>query len=72
MRFPGNCAVVALAAFLLHPMSTRLRAVRNRGGRWHLYWVRNGRRFEFHTPGASRCGYLRNAIRLGTVREIGQ
>jgi hypothetical protein len=70
-RFPGNCLMVALAAWLLAPRTTRIRAMRNRAGRWHVYWEMRGQRFEFYTPGASSCGYLRNALRLGQVRRIG-
>lgn len=71
MRFPGNCLLVALAAKLAAPRQVRLGVMRNRAGRLHVYWVRAGERFEFYTPGASRCGYLRNALRLGTIRRIG-
>ena len=71
MRFPGNCLLVALAAKLLAPRRVRLRTLRNRRGRVHVYWERDGERFEFYTPGASSCGYLRNTLRLGTVRRIG-
>jgi hypothetical protein len=69
-RFPGNCALVAIAQFLAAPRTTRIHCTRNRSGRLHLYWQRDGRRFEFYSPGASRCGYLRNALRMGSVREI--
>lgn len=71
MRFPGNCLLVALAAKALAPRRVRLRTLRNRRGRVHFYWERDGERFEFYTPGASQSGYLRNALRLGTVRRIG-
>ena len=71
MRFPGNCVLVAVGAWLLAPRRTRLYAVRNPAGRWHLGFMRDGRRFEFYTPGASRCSYLRNALRLGEVRRVG-
>jgi len=64
MRFPANCLVVAVVCGGLG-----LRAMRNRSGRLHFYWVRGGRAYEFYSPGASRCTYLRNAIRLGAVRR---
>lgn len=70
-RFPANCLVVALAAKLAAPRQVRLGIMRNSAGRLHVYWMKGGERFEFYTPGASRCGYLRNAIRLGTIRRIG-
>ena len=71
MRIPGNCLIAALIAKGIAPRRTRLRYLRNRCGRLHFYWERDGRRFEFYTQGASRASYLRNAIRLGEVREIG-
>lgn len=71
VRFPGNCLLVALAAKLAAPRQVRIGMLRNRAGRLHFYWVRGGHRFEFYTPGASGCSYLRNALRLGTVRQIG-
>lgn len=70
-RFPGNCLLAALAAKLRAPREVRIRTLRNRAGRLHFYWERDGRRFEFYTPGASRGSYVRNAVRLGVVREIG-
>lgn len=70
MRFPGNCVLVAFAAWSVHPRNTRIKVTRNRAGRFHIYWERDGRRFEFYTPGASNCSYLRNLVRVGSIREI--
>jgi len=70
-RFPGNCVAVSVCAWLLAPRRTRLCASRNRAGRWHVSFERDGQRFEFYTPGASRCSYLRNALRLGEIRRVG-
>lgn len=69
-RFPGNCVVVSLAAWLRHPRTTTIHVVRNRAGRWHMFWQRAGVKYEFYTPGASRCGYLRNSLRIGLIRVI--
>lgn len=71
LRFPGNCLLVAVCAWLLALTRTRLHRSRNKRGRWHVYFERDGQCFEFYTPGASRCSYLRNALRLGTIRHIG-
>lgn len=50
---------------------TRIRATRNRSGRWHLYWLdKDGFAWEFYTKGASRCSYLRNAVRIGEIRRM--
>jgi len=69
--FPGNCLVVAVAAKVMSPKQVRLRTTRNRAGRLHFMWERDGELFEFYTPGASRCSYLRNSLRLGAIRRVG-
>lgn len=65
-RFPGNCLVVALVAWLMHPLSTRVRRMRNRVGRWHWYWVRGGAAYEFRgVVPRWPYPYWRNACYLG-------
>jgi hypothetical protein len=68
VRFPGNCLLVALAAWA---RGHRLYRMRNRSGRWHFYWTHRdtGQAFEFYTKGASRRSYLRNALTIGEVRR---
>ena len=66
----GNCLVCAIAAWIVAPRTTRIRALRNKRRRWHFYWVRDGKRYEFHAPGRSTKGYLRNTLYLGQVREF--
>lgn len=67
MRFPGNCLVVALVHCAA---GGSLRSMRNRTGRMHFYWVDGrGLAHEFYTKGASRRGYLRNALTLGEVKR---
>jgi hypothetical protein len=67
MRFPANCLIVTAVAAMF---GGRPRAVRNRAGRWHLYWLdADGLAFEFYTKGASRRSYLRNALTLGEVKR---
>lgn len=72
MKLLGNCLACAVAAWLLNPVATRIACTRNRSGRLHFFWIRNGRRFEFYTAGASRLPYWRNALRIGEIREIGR
>ena len=69
-RFPGNCLCVALVAWIAAPLRTRIRLVRNRAGRWHVAWERDGRRFEFYARGRSRLGYLRNLLYVGQIKEV--
>lgn len=68
---PGNCIVAALVAWALAPTRTRIRRMRNRVGRWHWYWVRDGQAWEFHAPCRSRLPYWRNALYLGVPRRMG-
>ncbi len=70
MKFPANCLVVALAAKVANPSRVKIRTMRNRSGRIHFMWERDGQLFEFRTPGASRCTYLRNALRLGEIHKV--
>ncbi len=70
MVVPGNCLLAALFAKACAPRRVRVVTVRNRAGRVHFMWERDGDLFEFYTPGASRCSYLRNALRLGEVRRV--
>lgn len=67
---PGNCLVCAILAWALAPSRTRVRALRNRRGRLHFYWTRDGRRYEFHAPGRSTKTYLQNSLYVGRVREF--
>jgi len=68
MKFPGNCLIVSVIAVAVG--GGRMRYVRNAAGRIHFYWVdRNGWAFEFYTRGASRHGYLRNSLRMGTIER---
>ena len=71
MLIPSNCLLAALCAKALSPRTVRITSIRNRAGRIHFMWERDGQTFEFYTPGASRCTYLRNALRLGRVRRVG-
>lgn len=44
--------------------------MRNRTGRLHFYWVMaEGRAWEFYGQGASRRGYLGNAVYFGQIRR---
>lgn len=70
MIVPGNCLLAALCAKACAPRRVRVVTVRNRAGRMHFMWERDGVLFEFYTPGASRCSYLRNALRLGEIRRV--
>ncbi len=70
MKFPANCLVVALAAKVAHPSRVKIRTMRNRSGRIHFMWERDGQVFEFRTPGASRCTYLRNSLRMGEIHRV--
>lgn len=70
MIFPGNCLLVALCAKACSPRRVRVVTMRNRAGRVHFMWERDGDLFEFYTPGASRSSYLRNALRFGEVRRV--
>lgn len=69
-RVPGNCVIAALLAWVAAPRRTRIRLVRNRHGRWHVCWERDGRRYEFYAPGRSSLGYLRNGLYWGQIREV--
>lgn len=71
-RYPSNCLLAAVLAWCIHPRSVRIRAIRNRAGRLHFIWAREEKRFEFHASGRSRLPYWRNAMYLGSVREIEQ
>lgn len=66
----GNCLLCALVAWASKPRATRIHAMRNRRRRWHFYWTRDGKRYEFHAPGRSAKSYLRNAIYRGQVRKF--
>lgn len=66
----SNCLLAALAAWARHPRTTAMRLIRNRAGRWHVVWERDGLRFEFYAPGRSRMTYLQNLLYRGRVREI--
>lgn len=70
MRVPANCVIAALAAWVMRPRSTRLRFMRNRARRWHCTWEHGGWWFEFYAPGRGGLPYWRNALYLGSVREI--
>lgn len=72
MRTPSNCFLAAVIAWALKPRTTRIRFIRNRSRRWHCIWERDGKRFEFYAPGRSRMPYWRNALYVGTTREIGK
>ncbi|WKL16593.1 hypothetical protein QYQ99_03285 [Comamonas testosteroni] len=71
MRFPSNCIVSALVAWLLSPAHTRIRFIRTSTRRWHCIWVQNGQRYEFYAPGRSKLPYWRNLVYLGCIRQIG-
>jgi len=71
MRFPSNCIVSALVAWLRNPARTRIHFVRTSTRRWHCIWTRDGRRYEFHAPGRSKLPYWRNLVYLGSIRQIG-
>ncbi|RLK53429.1 hypothetical protein BCL79_2735 [Stenotrophomonas rhizophila] len=71
MKLVGNCLVVALAAKLIAPRRVRIRSMRNRAGRVHFMWEKDGVPYEFYTPGASRSSYLRNSLRVGEIRRVG-
>ena len=66
----SNCLLAAVAAWLRHPRTTRIRVVRNRARRRHVVWERDGQRYEFHVPGRSSKTYLQNALYRGEVRAI--
>jgi len=70
MAVPGNCLLAALCAKACAPRRVRVVTMRNRAGRVHFMWERDGELFEFYTPGASRCSYLRNALRMGEIRRV--
>lgn len=70
MLIPSNCLLAALCAKTLSPRRVTITSIRNRAVRIHFMWKRDGQTFEFYTPGASRCSYLRNALRLGRVRLV--
>lgn len=70
LALPGNCLVCSLLAWVVDPRHTKVCRMRNRHGRWHLYWTRHGERFEFHAPGRSTKTYLQNALYLGRVRSF--
>jgi hypothetical protein len=70
VKIAANCVIAAVAAWALHPRSTRIRFVRNRARRLHCIWERAGRRFEFYAPGRSKLPYWRNALYVGTVKEV--
>ncbi|WP_059440929.1 MULTISPECIES: hypothetical protein [Comamonas] len=71
MRFPSNCIVSALVAWLLNPVGTQIRFIRTSTRRWHCIWVRDGHRYEFYAPGRSKLPYWRNLVYLGRIRQIG-
>lgn len=64
----GNCLVVAVGAWLREPGRVRLCAQRNKAGRWHIFWQRDGRNHEFYAPGRSQRTYLQNIIYRGRIR----
>lgn len=70
MIVPGNCLLAAICAKACAPRRVRVVTMRNRAGRVHFMWERDGELFEFYTPGASRCTYLQNAFRLGEIRRV--
>lgn len=67
----GNCVLCALAAWVKRPLTTRLVMRRNRCGRWHVMWRRDGALFEFYAPGRSGKTYCQNLLYRGVVRKIG-
>lgn len=70
MKFPGNCAVVAVVASWLPGNSLHWK--RNASGRWHVYWKdRQGRSWEFYKKGASKRTYFQNALYVGEVKRVG-
>lgn|GEM_PF-4109864 len=71
MKIVGNCLIVALAAKVLAPHRVRILTIRNRAGRIHFLWEKDGVPYEFYTAGASRASYLRNSLRIGEIRQVG-
>lgn len=71
MIVPGNCLLAALCAKARSPRRVRIVTMRNRAGRVHFMWERDGALYEFYTPGASRASYLRNSVRMGEIRRVG-
>jgi hypothetical protein len=67
---PGNCLICAIWEWLKYPTTTSIKLMRNRRRRWHVYWVRDGKRFEFYAPGRSSKSYLGNLLYVGTRREF--
>jgi len=43
---------------------------RNKHGRWHWYWVREGRAFEFYAKGRSGRTYFANLIYVGEAKPM--
>lgn len=72
MKYPANCILAAVAAWIKHPRTTRIRFIKNKRRRWHCIWERNGKRFEFYAKGRSQYPYWRNVIYFGGCREIGK
>lgn len=70
MRVLGNCLIFALLAKAASPTSVKIITMRNRSGRLHFLWEKDGVRYEFYTPGASRDSYFRNSIRIGEIRPV--
>lgn len=70
MKIIGNCLIAALAAKVLAPHRVRILTIRNRAGRIHFLWEKDGVPYEFYTAGASRASYLRNALRIGEIRQV--
>jgi hypothetical protein len=70
MRFLSNCLLAAVVAKVRAPRQVRIEAVRNKHGRLHFVWSKQGARFEFYAPCRSRMTYLQNALYVGRVREV--
>lgn len=65
----SNCLCFALWQWIQNP-AIKIRTMRNSRGRLHVYWIEQGRKFEFYGPGASRRPYWKNILYAGYRKEI--
>lgn len=84
-KFPANCMIVALAMWVRHPLTTKVRCIRSSGGCLHFVWRRAGQNYDFFpivcaddperkgVPWGAKGGILpfKYIFFVGEIRKIG-
>lgn len=70
MKTISGCLWMAVYHKLKDWNGVKIKTIRNRCGRLHWIWIKDGKCYEFYAQGRASKPYWQNLLYFGEVREI--